>query len=364
MAGKSLPIFERRRPDDGALLGYQVRIRKKGWPSVSKQFDRLVDAQTFAIATLDRMNAGTYVDRREAETTTLADALDRYAAEVTPGKKSADRETYTIKKWKADPLAARSLASLRPSDFASYRDRRLAEGMSGNSVRIELALVSHLFRKVIREWSMGLTSNPIANIDQPHLPPGRDRRLIRDVDPGKDEETRLFTACSASRSRHLLPIVRIALETAMRRGELVGLRWSDIDLTQRIAHLADTKNGDQRDVPLSPTAIQVLEDLPRSITGRVFPIEGKTLEHSFRRATAKAGLTDFTFHDLRHEATSRLIETGLFSVVEVAAITGHKSMQMLKRYTHPRAAELAVKLAAKHGQPENAGASRKDHPLT
>ncbi len=359
MARGKLPIFD-RRAEDGRLMGYQVKIRKPGFPSISRQFDRKADAERFAIDTLRDMNSGTWVDRREAERTSLLEALERYEREVTPAKKSAESERHVIARWKRHALASRSLASLRPGDFAGFRDARLSEGKSPNTVRIELALVSHLFRKAIREWGMGLTANPLANIDKPKLPGGRTRRLIRDADPKKDEQARLFNACEESRSRHLLPVVKLALETAMRRGELVGLRWGDIDLAGRVARLIDTKNGDSRDVPLSPAAVEILNGLPRSIDGRVFALDGKTLEHTFRRAVAKAGLDDFTFHDLRHEATSRLVESGRFTVVEVAAITGHKSMQMLKRYTHPRATDLAAKLAAP--APGTAPAAKRGRP--
>ena len=160
----------------------------------------------------------------------------------------------------------------------------------------------------------GLT-NPVAQIRKPSLPPGRDRRLE------DGEEDRLMDGCRASRSPWLAPIVCIALETGMRLGEIVNLRWSYVDLRIRVVRLTDTKNGTPRDVPLSSRAVQTLEALPRSLDGRVFPVAVETVKKSYPRAVERAELDDLRFHDLRHEATSRLFERGL-DMMEVAASPG------------------------------------------
>ena len=130
----------------------------------------------------------------------------------------------------------------------------------------------------------------------------------------------------------------------MRQGELIGLRWEHVDLARRIAHLPDTKNGEARTVPLSSTAVDVLRALPRSIHAEVFPgLTTEAVKRAFARARRRAGLEDLHFHDLRHEATTRLFERGL-NIMEVATITGHKDLRMLRRYTHLKAEELARKL--------------------
>jgi integrase len=139
------------------------------------------------------------------------------------------------------------------------------------------------------------------------------------------------------------PLVELAVETAMRRGELLGLRWEHIDLGNRVAHLPITKNGEGRYVPLSSRAVATLEGLPRSLSGYVFPIKPQTVAAAFMKATDRAGLGDIRFHDLRHTATTALA-TKLPNVIELAAVTGHTSLSMLKRYYHPKAAELAKKL--------------------
>ena len=129
----------------------------------------------------------------------------------------------------------------------------------------------------------------------------------------------------------------------MRRGELLSLTWQNINVEKRTAHLPITKNGDSRTIPLSSISIRILNYLPRHMSGRLFPISSEALRGVWRRTTNKLGIEDLRFHDLRHEATSRFFEKGL-NVMEVAAITGHKDLGMLQRYTHLRAEDLAKKL--------------------
>jgi integrase len=188
------------------------------------------------------------------------------------------------------------------------------------------------------EWGFNLPGNPAANLRKPKQPKGRTRRLEG------DEGQRLMMACQASDNPYLAPLVTLAIETAMRRGELLGLDWDDLHLDQNYVHLALTKNGTSRDVPLSPVARQTIEALPRSISGRVIPIHPEALKGLWRRAIRRADITGLRFHDLRHEATTRFFEKGL-NVMEVAAITGHKDIRMLQRYVQLRPTDLAIKLA-------------------
>ncbi|MGC9208190.1 site-specific integrase, partial [Acidithiobacillus sp.] len=153
---------------------------------------------------------------------------------------------------------------------------------------------------------------------------------------------RLLAACQIV-NPELAAIVRFALETGMRQGEIVGMTWAMVDLRRRIVHLPDTKNGSARDVPLSSIAEQVLSALPRRLDGKAWSYTQEGLRASWRRALARAAIEDLHFHDLRHEATSRFFEKGL-NPMQVAAITGHKTLQMLKRYTHLRAEDLAKML--------------------
>ena len=322
----------RPRFDDlGNQTGWQVRITRQGFPQQNKMFRSKREAETWAASTESLMLRGSWLDTAEADSTTLSDALDRYGKEVSSLKKSGKIESYRIGTLKTDKLAKLHLSRIRGADLAEYRDRRLAAGLSDSSVRLELALISNLFTVAMKEWRMEGLRNPVLAVRKPSPGKARDRRLA------VDEEKLLLDACAPA----LSAIVRFALETGMRRGEIQKLLWNDVDLIKCTAQLLDTKNGEDRTIPLSRRATAVLKALPRNINGKVFP--GADISHSFAAACARAGINDLRFHDLRHEATSRLFEKG-FNPMEVSAITGHKTLQMLKRYTHLRAEDLAKRM--------------------
>ena len=319
-----------RFDDQGNQTGWQVRITRRGFPQQNKMFRTRREAETWAATVESQMLRGSWLDTAEADSTTLADALDRYGREVSSEKKSGKIELYRIGNLKNDKIAKLCLSRVRGADLAEYRDRRLAAGLSPSSVRLELAILSNLYNVAMKEWRMEGLRNPVLSVRKP--PPGkaRDRRLT----PG--EEKRLLAECSDS----LRAIVLFALETGMRRGEIKKLLWENVDLGKRTAKICDTKNGEDRTIPLSTRAVAVLKALPRNINGKVFTAD---ISHSFATACRRAGIEDLHFHDLRHEATSRLFEKGL-NPMQVAAITGHKTLQMLKRYTHLRAEDLAKML--------------------
>jgi integrase len=330
------------------LDSWEVSINKKGFPRRSRTFTTKADAEKWALLIEAEMERGVFVSRKEAENTTLSEALDRYEKEIVPGKKGAYQERSRIRIWKQSPLANRSLAAIQGKDIATYRDDRL-KSVGANTVRLELALLSHLFTIAVKEWSMGGLINPVRFARLPKKPPGRDRRLL------PEELDRIFRS---SESLILPPLARLAVETAMRQEELAGMTWNLVDLKKKTVSLLDTKNGEKRNVPLSPEAVRILSDLPRRIDGRVWGITPHAISVAWRRAVVRARavyekeceerktkpdpafLVDLTFHDLRHEATSRFFEKGL-NPMQVAAITGHKTLQMLKRYTHLKAEDLA-----------------------
>jgi integrase len=315
---------------------WQAKVRRRNYPLVTKTFATKADAEAWVTVTESQMLRKVYVSHTEADRTTLREALERYQREVTPAKKSAHHERQRIEHWKRQKIADRPLASIRSVDVASYRDERLAAGRSPITVNNELILLSHLFSVARKEWGMESLANPVSLVRRPRLPQGRDRRLAT------GEEERLLEAAESP----LRELIVLALETGMRQGELRELRWDSVDMATRVLTLQDTKNGTRRRVPLSSRALSALRDLDRirRIDGRVFPWLGAdTVSHSFRRVCGQAGIVGLRFHDLRHEATSRLFERGL-NIMEVASVTGHKTLQMLKRYTHPKAEELAVKL--------------------
>lgn len=332
-------IRKRRRSTKGQ---WQAQVRKKGYPLQTMTFDTRAAAETWARAVEVEMDQGRFVSRIEAETTTLKELLERYLEEVTPLKKGASAETARIHALLRHSLAQRFVGSIHGADIARYRNERLKK-VQPATVKRDLVVVSHLFEVARKEWGIPVR-NPVRDIKLPPHARARERRLQPGRNRQDSEEARLLKACRKARNRFLLPVVQLALETAMRRGELVGLRWEHIDLKRRIAHLPDTKNGESRTVPLSTTATKVLRGLPRSLNGEVFPgLTTEAVKLAFVRARRNAGLEDLRFHDLRHEATTRLFEKGL-NIMEVASITGHKDLRMLRRYTHLRAEDLARKL--------------------
>ena len=176
--------------------------------------------------------------------------------------------------------------------------------------------------------------NPVANLRKPKLPQGRDRRLF------EGEEERLLEHAEDPMDK----LIILAIETAMRQGELLNLRWEYVDLKKQIAILPETKNGTKRVVPLSSRATKIFKQMTHQISGIVFPdLYSSLVSHEFTRVCAVANIKGLRFHDLRHETTSRLFEKGL-GIMEVASITGHKTLHMLKRYTHLKAEDLVKKL--------------------
>ncbi|WP_374322995.1 tyrosine-type recombinase/integrase [Aquipseudomonas alcaligenes] len=336
---------------------WKALVRKTGWPTNTKTFRTKRDAEDWARRTEDEMVRGVYIQRSGSERMTLEKALERYLAEVTPSKKPTTRKAEATKaKQLIQHLGKYSLAALSAEIIANYRDTRLGTlskrgaPTSNNTVRLELALLSHLFTVAIQEWGLGLTFNPVLNIRKPSPGDGRDRRL------STEEERHLLAAVNNHSNPMLGWIVRIALETGMRSSEITGLRCYQVDLKKRVVRLADTKNDSARTVPLTKLATETFKAAlenparPKDCNLVFFGEPGKDDKrrpYAFTKTWGllkkKLGMPDLRFHDLRHEAVSRLVEGGL-SDQEVSAISGHKSMQMLKRYTHLRAEDLVGKL--------------------
>ena len=311
---------------------WQALVKKKGFGQIGRTFDTKGEAEAWAKIIEAEMVRGVYFSRKEAEATTLSEALDRYEREISSVKKGHLQEKKRIRSWKAHPLAKRFLATIQGKDIAAWRDTRIKSGSSANTVRLDLAIISHLFEIARKEWGMEGLHNPVKSIRMPSPPAGRDRRLH----PGELEK---LLECL---SEEMNQVVRFALETAMRRGELAGMTWDMVDLKKRTITLPDTKNGQKRIVPLSSVAVAILKERlsTRRIDGKVWDVGPDTISQDFAKACQKAGISGLHFHDLRHEATSRFFEKGL-NPMQVAAITGHKTLQMLKRYTHLKAEDLA-----------------------
>ena len=340
---------------------WQAIVKRKGYPLQSKTFATKKDAEVWARDIERDIDRGIYIPRGEAEKTTLGDLIARYREEVLPAKRG---------NWIAGALAALevdfgkfSVAAVSSKKIADARNHWLKSGLSASTVRQRINLLSKLFDLAGKEWGIPIPSNPCAMVSKPAENNARERRL------SQEEERYLLAACAPQ----MALIVRLAVQSAARLGELLSLRWPDVDLKRRVMVIRGidgrgTKNDDPfRAVPLSSQAVEILKELkalPRSIDGRVFywwkasDSFNKSWVRSVDRARKsylenqeKTGrkpaddfLVDLRFHDLRHEATSRLFERGALDSMEVASITGHKTLQMLKRYTHLRAEDLAKKL--------------------
>lgn len=316
---------------------WQARITRRGFAPETKTFNSREEATRWARSIETDMDRGSFTSRSDAERTTLAEVLLRYAEEVSPTKRGGFDEAIRLKAMARNRLGKMSMASLSPKAMALYRDARLRDVVPATVVR-DFAMLSSVINHSRREWGIAIT-NPVALIRKPSAGQGRTR--ILDI----DEETRLLSALKPAgrRSYWVAPIVTLALETAMRRGELLGLRWEHIDLVRRVACLQMTKNGKPRVVPLSPRALDTLRSLPRNLDGRVFAITHMALHAAFRKACVRAGIKGFRFHDLRHAATTRLAEK-LPNIIELMAVTGHSDPRMLARYYHANPVELALKL--------------------
>jgi integrase len=316
---------------------WQARVRRKGYADQTKSFLTRQDAERWARSIEVEFDRSTFIDQSAAQTTTFGELIQRYIKEVLPFMRGAHADSIRLNAILRRSICKTLMHMLTPSKIATYRDERLRQVSSGTVIR-ELAYFSSVINHARREWNIN-TPNPVQLVKKPPSPPGRNRIL------SKEEEVTLLHAAEpiANRNIYTRPFVILALETAMRRGELLSLHWCNIDLQRRTAFLKMTKNGESRCVPLSMRAIETLQLLPKNIDSRVFPINFAALETNFKRATRRAGISNLRIHDLRHTATTRLAEK-LSNVLELSAVTGHKQLNMLKRYYHPNPELLALKL--------------------
>ncbi len=269
-------------------------------------------------------------------------ALSRYAIEVSPAHRGARWEQIRLAKLaRSLPFIDRPLAEIRTADIASWRDTAIAGGLAPSTVRRELVLLRGVLEACRREWGW-LHINPCAGIRWPSAGQPRDRRIT------DDELDRLLLALgydrgtAPTRPAHRVAIaLLLALETAMRAGELCGLTWADVDEAGRAATLAATKSGTRRRVPLSRAALDLLALLPRDGQA-VVGLKPAALDVAFRRARDRAGILDLHWHDARHEAITRLAQR--LPLLDLARMIGHRDLRSLQVYYNPTPAEIAARL--------------------
>lgn len=305
---------------------WQAKIRRKDQPTLSATFATEAAARRW-VEEHERVDSGP----------TVGDLFKKYIKYPLPDKRSSEWDRRTLQRFlKRDKkLCMLPAAQLSKVHLAEWRDRRITQVL-GSTVSRELDAISSVYRLALAEWDIGLEVNPVKGFRRPKLPLPRDVRLMAGDDERLIEKAIEF-------NREIAPAIILAIETAMRQGELAKLRWEHIDQEARTALLPMTKNGTSRKVPLSTRALEALTWCPPPHRGRVFKLTQSAMQFAFRRVREQCGLGNLHFHDLRHEAASRLFEKGL-NVMEVATITGHKNLKHLQRYTHLRAEDLARKL--------------------
>jgi integrase len=269
---------------------------------------------------------------------TMADALARYATDVSHSKRGARWEAVRLRMLSRDPLASVRLRAMTGADLSAWRDRRLKVVAPGSVLR-EMNLLRSVLEAARRDWGW-LAENPLRDVRRPAAPPHRDRRI------SDDEITRISLALGwdggapTTASAEVAVMFRLAIETGMRAGEIAGLTWARIDLAGKFVTLDRTKNGDARKVPLSSEAIRLLSLLPKR--ARVWMVSNGVRDALFRKARDRAGIVDLRFHDARHEAVSRLARR--LDILDLARMIGHRDLGSLRIYYNPTATEIADRL--------------------
>ncbi len=320
---------------------FEAQVRRKGYAPVSRTFHKKSDAEEWARHTEVKADRGElHTPVKVLAQYMVKDVLERYRDEITVKKRSADTETYILDAFMREPIAKLSLAQITSAHFSTYRDKRLKRVKAG-TVNRELSIIKHAFDIAEREWDIPLRNNPLGKIKKMKVNNARSRRV------SAEEYDLLCEAAQDSRNPFALLLIRFAIATGMRRGEILKLRWDEIDYESRTLHIPVTKNGHARTIPLSGEALAVLDEIQgmKDMDDTLaFPLSDNAAKLVWQRLLRRTGIEDLHFHDLRHEAISRFFEYGL-SVPEVALISGHRDFRMLFRYTHLKAEDVAAKLS-------------------
>ena len=322
------------------LNKYYVEIKRQGHKNIYKTFKQKSDAMKWGRSVEIQLDQSRYRDTSNASKTTLKSVMERHLKErlrlVREPKKEQSRYNVIIK----NDIVKRYLTNLTPQIFARYRDERLDDGLSPSTICRELSFMSIAIKKAIRHYNCWLPEHPIPNDIKPKESPPRNRRLE------EGEFDKLMEHCKTKRNSYWCSMIEFSIETAMRLNEQLTLKWDQVDLkNMMITILAEhTKTGIERKIPLTPRAIEILGGLPRHIKGRVFPVSLNNFQRAWRSITRNAEIENLHWHDLRREACSRLMESGL-SISEVQMFTGHKTLSlMLKTYSQHNPSVVAKKL--------------------
>lgn len=334
-------------------LTYRARVIRRGYPTQSKTFNTRLEAVKWARNIEAKIDEGHFESnsmrskRMLDQSMPFSDAANRYIETHSIHKKNYRSETgifkLLIKRWQD-----KTVSQVDKTEVLALRNELVSLGRSGDTINHYFNAISKLYQMLVDEQSISV-QNPIKSIKRMPASKSRNVRL-----KGGDEEI-FIKYCRQSNNLILPYIVEMAIETGMRQGELMNIKWSDIDLNYRRINLHKTKNGKSRQVPLTLKAIQIIHRLEhlKQNNERLFPCSTAALRKGFQRAKKNAKATwtkpgknpfeDLRFHDLRHEALSRLSDAGL-NVIELAHIAGHASLAMTQKYVHPSHDAIFTKL--------------------
>ena len=321
---------------------FQLRLRRKGARVQFITFDTRQEAEQARLKIESELSVSIVRDYAIAAQTTLRELMLRYRDEVVPGHKGADVETNRINRiLRTEAFVDKKLAALCTEDLQDFITDRLTE-VAPATVDRDLDVLSQVIRYSADVWKIAAVESPFVGLRRPKYFNERDRRLL------PAEEERLLVAARGDENPYIEPAIILALETAARRGELLAIVHDDVCFDERYVLLRETKNGRSRKVPLTKRAMQVLAALMEEcVSGdeRLLKLSANALKIAFfRRVIPASGIKDLHFHDLRHEAISRLAESGRFQLIELQAISGHRDTRMLMRYAHLCCGNLAQKM--------------------
>ncbi len=303
-----------------------VEIRKKHFKPIRKTFIYEIQARKYAREKESEIDKGFLVSYEQAQSTKLGELLERYRTEITSKKKGAIVEDYKIKYLQTLTICDNYLISITPTKIAKLRDQLLADRKPGTVCKY-LAFISNAWNIARKEWGINLPDNPVSLIKKPVVKDRRDRILT------PDEYKRLLDATGKSKLYSMKGMDIFAYATGARYGEILKLQKNDVDFIKRTAILRDTKNDEDRVLPLTEEAMKVLREQPLTTTGHFFQASNDKFKHYFNKAKLIAGLENFRFHDLRACAlTNFFLPPYNFSIPMVAKISGHKGWKELERY--------------------------------
>ena len=314
---------------------WQVQIRRHNYPQIIKSFKEKSTASKYAREIELKMDKQQFEDYSNAAGTTLRDILTRYRDEITPKKKGAKWETYKLNLLIRHKISSLSLLHLNPTALYTLKNE-LSINRKPGTVKHYFNFINNAWNTAERVWGIGLPSkNPIKYVILDKVYDRRDRIL------NEEEYKKLLVSASVSNLRILKDMIILAYHTAMRFGEILKLNRKDVDLDKRLITLRDTKNGEDRTIPISNITIEILRKYP--FGERYFIIKRDQFRHYFEQACKRAGISNFRFHDLRACAITNLFLSGM-TVPEVAVISGHKTWSQLSRYTRIKPEQLIDKI--------------------